>query len=72
MSVNELKEEWERLFASGAPNNSRSYLLSGNPHCLPYSGADPWRAVQEKSPDAEGAFGRDERQADGRPAQDAG
>ena len=26
MSVNELKEEWERLFASGAPNNSRSYL----------------------------------------------
>ena len=26
MSVNELKEEWERLFATGAPNNSRSYL----------------------------------------------
>ena len=25
MSVNELKEEWERLFATGAPNNSRSY-----------------------------------------------
>jgi len=26
MSVNGLKEEWERLFATGAPNNSRSYL----------------------------------------------
>ncbi|MCF6231704.1 MAG: DUF2924 domain-containing protein [Rhodobacteraceae bacterium] len=26
MSVNELKEEWDRLFATGAPNNSRSYL----------------------------------------------
>ena len=46
-------------------------VLSGNPHRLPHSGADPWRVVEEKPPDVEGAFGRDERQSAGCPVSHA-
>jgi len=71
MSVNELKMKWQELFATGAPNNSRSFLesrIAGRIQEFTYGGLsrDTRRALDLLADEVEGKAGRKKMADDGR------
>jgi hypothetical protein len=71
MSVNELKAKWEELFASAAPNNSRSFLegrIAARIQELTYGGLsrETRRALDVLADEVEGKIERKRMADDGR------